>query len=60
MNGKEFNWNQEYSTINLYPSLNPTITFKFILSSKIIARRTLYMQDFFKEGKKECIFIILC
>lgn len=52
MSESEFNWNKEYSIINLYPPLCPTILVKFILSGRTLANRTLYINDFIGEGYK--------
>lgn len=50
MNKTELNWNQEYSTINVYPPLCPIILIKCVLSGKIVASRMLSMHNFIGEG----------
>lgn len=52
MNKTELNWNQEYSTINIYPPLSPIILIKFVLSGKIVASRMLSMHNFIREGSE--------
>jgi hypothetical protein len=52
MNRKELNWNKEFSTINIYPPLNPVILITFVLSGKIVASRILSMHNLIGKGVK--------
>lgn len=57
ISGPELSWNKEYSTINLFPPLCPTVIIKLIFSGNIVARRTLSIHDFTREGCKTTVSI---
>lgn len=46
INETDLDWNQEYSTISLFPPLCPTITIKFISITKTVSIKTISMHDF--------------